>query len=209
MTADRLAAARSAHGRPSRASCRRASRTRHSGLRPRRRPRRRSQAGRGVEGLAASFARKPRQELWRAQSRGSCCGGATRVAGAAALADETGATPHPRHAPLRTVVEARPKTTFTTRWARTAATARRQLPDAARQRDHRFGRSLQDLHAVLESDARCDPPRDPLPEPETMSRSPTAGPESDELSNWNLLPTKPDWAGGIRDSGTSARTRRA
>ena len=42
------------------------------------------------------------------------------------------------------------------------------------------------------------PPRDILPEPATI-RSPEDWPESDELADWNLLPTKPDWAGGLRD----------
>ncbi|HAN90304.1 MAG TPA: deoxyribodipyrimidine photolyase, partial [Erythrobacter sp.] len=42
------------------------------------------------------------------------------------------------------------------------------------------------------------PPRDPLPEPETLS-SPDSWPDSDELADWSLLPTKPDWAGGIRE----------
>lgn len=41
------------------------------------------------------------------------------------------------------------------------------------------------------------PPRDELPEPETLS-SPDEWPASDELSDWDLLPTKPDWAGGLR-----------
>ena len=42
------------------------------------------------------------------------------------------------------------------------------------------------------------PPRDELPVPETI-HSPAEWPESDELADWELLPTKPDWAGGIRD----------
>ena len=42
------------------------------------------------------------------------------------------------------------------------------------------------------------PPRDPLPEPGTM-HSPDDWPDSDDLADWNLLPTKPDWAGGIRE----------
>ncbi|ALE16627.1 Deoxyribodipyrimidine photolyase [Altererythrobacter epoxidivorans] len=42
------------------------------------------------------------------------------------------------------------------------------------------------------------PPRDELPEPETIS-SPDEWPASDKLEEWNLLPTKPDWAGGMRD----------
>jgi deoxyribodipyrimidine photo-lyase len=40
------------------------------------------------------------------------------------------------------------------------------------------------------------PPRDELPEPETLS-SPDRWPASDELADWNLLPTRPDWSGGI------------
>jgi len=40
------------------------------------------------------------------------------------------------------------------------------------------------------------PPRDAMPEPETLS-SPDEWPASDDLSDWKLLPTKPDWSGGI------------
>jgi deoxyribodipyrimidine photo-lyase len=42
------------------------------------------------------------------------------------------------------------------------------------------------------------PPRDQLPEPETLS-SPGTWPASDALEDWRLLPDKPDWARGIRD----------
>jgi len=42
------------------------------------------------------------------------------------------------------------------------------------------------------------PPRDELPAPETLS-SPGTWPASDDLDDWNLLPTKPDWSGGMRD----------
>ena len=42
------------------------------------------------------------------------------------------------------------------------------------------------------------PPRDLVPEPETLS-SPQNWPASDALSDWDLLPTKPDWAGGMRE----------
>jgi deoxyribodipyrimidine photo-lyase len=42
------------------------------------------------------------------------------------------------------------------------------------------------------------PPRDTLGEPDTIS-SPENWPESDSLDDWDLLPTEPDWAGGIRD----------
>lgn len=40
------------------------------------------------------------------------------------------------------------------------------------------------------------PPRDTLPEPETLS-SPENWPASDNLADWNLLPTRPDWSDGI------------
>ncbi|MEE4154559.1 MAG: deoxyribodipyrimidine photo-lyase [Erythrobacter sp.] len=40
------------------------------------------------------------------------------------------------------------------------------------------------------------PPRAALPEPETLS-SPDEWPASDTLADWKLLPTKPDWSGGI------------
>ncbi|UVI39020.1 cryptochrome/photolyase family protein [Qipengyuania spongiae] len=42
------------------------------------------------------------------------------------------------------------------------------------------------------------PPRDELPDPETL-HSPDNWPDSDDLADWKLLPTDPDWAGGIRD----------
>nr|WP_298897935.1 deoxyribodipyrimidine photo-lyase [uncultured Altererythrobacter sp.] len=42
------------------------------------------------------------------------------------------------------------------------------------------------------------PPRDVLPEPETLS-SPEKWPASDTLEDWDLLPSRPDWAGGMRE----------
>lgn len=42
------------------------------------------------------------------------------------------------------------------------------------------------------------PPREAVDEPETI-RSPDSWPDSDDLADWDLLPTKPDWAGGIGD----------
>ncbi|WP_374405433.1 deoxyribodipyrimidine photo-lyase [Pelagerythrobacter sp.] len=42
------------------------------------------------------------------------------------------------------------------------------------------------------------PPRDVLDAPETI-HAPGEWPEGDDLADWNLLPTKPDWAGGLRD----------
>jgi len=41
-----------------------------------------------------------------------------------------------------------------------------------------------------------DPPF-PLPAPEGRASLPRALPRSDSLSDWGLLPTKPDWAGGM------------
>lgn len=40
-------------------------------------------------------------------------------------------------------------------------------------------------------------PRRPLPEPEAV---PGARIVSDELADWGLLPSRPDWAGGLRDT---------
>lgn len=42
------------------------------------------------------------------------------------------------------------------------------------------------------------PPREELPEPEVL-HAPETWPASDDLVDWKLLPTKPDWAGGMRD----------
>jgi len=42
------------------------------------------------------------------------------------------------------------------------------------------------------------PPRDTVPEPEALL-APEKWPESDNLADWNLLPTKPDWSGGMAD----------
>ena len=47
---------------------------------------------------------------------------------------------------------------------------------------------------------RLGGPKPPLPAPKTI---PTANaPRSDKLDDWALLPTKPDWAGGLRDTWT-------
>lgn len=42
-------------------------------------------------------------------------------------------------------------------------------------------------------------PRAPLPEPREVP-GPRAHPASDDLDDWGLLPTRPDWAGGLRDT---------
>jgi deoxyribodipyrimidine photo-lyase len=43
------------------------------------------------------------------------------------------------------------------------------------------------------------PKSDPLPAPRKLS-PPTSQPKSDRLADWRLLPTRPDWAGGLRDT---------
>ncbi|WP_262000982.1 cryptochrome/photolyase family protein [Microbacterium sp. Mcb102] len=53
-------------------------------------------------------------------------------------------------------------------------------------------------------------PRAPLPEPRTVD-GPGHVPASDALDDWDLLPTRPDWAGGLRDTwepGEPAARRR-
>jgi deoxyribodipyrimidine photo-lyase len=42
------------------------------------------------------------------------------------------------------------------------------------------------------------PPAEPLPAPAAIA-APDVWPESDALDDWGLLPTRPDWAGGMRD----------
>ncbi|MET0736520.1 MAG: deoxyribodipyrimidine photo-lyase [Microbacterium sp.] len=42
-------------------------------------------------------------------------------------------------------------------------------------------------------------PRPPLPEPREL-RGPRARLASDELDDWGLLPSRPDWSGGLRDT---------
>ncbi|MDJ1114540.1 cryptochrome/photolyase family protein [Microbacterium dauci] len=42
-------------------------------------------------------------------------------------------------------------------------------------------------------------PRAPLPEPRAID-GPGRAPASDDLADWDLLPTKPDWAGGLRET---------
>jgi deoxyribodipyrimidine photo-lyase len=46
-----------------------------------------------------------------------------------------------------------------------------------------------------------EPPADPLKAPERIP-GPSNYPASDVLGDWKLLPTKPDWAGGMRDAWT-------
>lgn len=41
-------------------------------------------------------------------------------------------------------------------------------------------------------------PRDPLPEPREIP-GPTSTPASDDLDDWELLPTTPDWTAGLRE----------
>ena len=45
------------------------------------------------------------------------------------------------------------------------------------------------------------PPADPLPEPERLD-APASWPQSDQLDDWHLLPTHPDWADGMAEEWT-------
>jgi deoxyribodipyrimidine photo-lyase len=47
--------------------------------------------------------------------------------------------------------------------------------------------------------ATATPPRAPLPRPKHV-RGLAASPKSDDLADWQLLPTKPDWAAGFRSA---------
>lgn len=61
-------------------------------------------------------------------------------------------------------------------------------------------------HAVEKMPA----PRPPLPEAQTVP-GPSSRPDSDDLASWGLLPTTPDWAGGLRETwepGEPAAQRR-
>jgi deoxyribodipyrimidine photo-lyase len=57
------------------------------------------------------------------------------------------------------------------------------------------------------------PPAEPLPAPEQLT-APAEWPSGDRLEDWNLLPTRPDWAGGLRaawtpgEAGAAARLER-
>lgn len=48
--------------------------------------------------------------------------------------------------------------------------------------------------------AAGSPPR-PMPVPDRIA-APKVAPHSDRLDDWNLLPTRPDWAGGLRETWT-------
>jgi len=54
-------------------------------------------------------------------------------------------------------------------------------------------------------------PRSPLPAPDQLRAPASEPPASDILSDWQLLPTKPDWSGGIASTwtpGTAGATER-
>ncbi len=54
-------------------------------------------------------------------------------------------------------------------------------------------------------------PKPPLPRPESSPSAPADWPGSDDLDDWGLLPSRPDWAGGLRaawepgEAGAEAR----
>ena len=45
-----------------------------------------------------------------------------------------------------------------------------------------------------------DAPKPPLPRPESSLSAPADWPGSEGLEDWGLLPTEPDWAGGMREA---------
>jgi deoxyribodipyrimidine photo-lyase len=49
------------------------------------------------------------------------------------------------------------------------------------------------------------PPHEPTPAPKKIT-SPKSWPDSDTLTDWQLLPTKPDWAGGMVDMWSPGET---
>ena len=49
------------------------------------------------------------------------------------------------------------------------------------------------------------PPPDPVPAPERLD-APTSWPKSDKLEDWHLLPTHPDWAGGMEEEWAPGET---
>jgi deoxyribodipyrimidine photo-lyase len=48
---------------------------------------------------------------------------------------------------------------------------------------------------------QAPPPDAPLPPPKALAPAPRA-PQSEPLAGWGLTPTKPDWAGGLREAWT-------
>jgi len=67
-------------------------------------------------------------------------------------------------------------------------------PEAVRNKQGRPFRVFTPFWKHLQT---LDPPPRPLPAPARIP-APDHWPESDALADWDLLPTRPDWAGGLR-----------
>ncbi len=98
----------------------------------------------------------------------------------------------------------------------------RKLEEEVAERFQGKGRTLRRFHGVLlfepenpktkagdpfrvftpfyKACLELGPPKAPLPRPEGWLPGPGAWPESDPLDEWELLPSRPDWAGGLRES---------
>jgi deoxyribodipyrimidine photo-lyase len=71
-------------------------------------------------------------------------------------------------------------------------------PEALRNKS---GEPFKVFTPFYKASAAKQPPLAPLPPPEAIP-APAHWPESDELASWELEPTKPDWAGGMRAAWT-------
>ncbi len=67
-------------------------------------------------------------------------------------------------------------------------------PEAIRTKD---GKPFRVFTPFWKACRAAPPPRAPLPAPKRMN---IAAATSEKLLSWKLLPTKPDWAGGLRDA---------
>ena len=71
-------------------------------------------------------------------------------------------------------------------------------PAAIKTGSGKFYKVFTPFWKAVESDLELP---DSIPQPEKLS-SPSNTPKSEKLSEWNLLPSEPDWAGGLRDTWT-------
>ena len=62
------------------------------------------------------------------------------------------------------------------------------------------GRGLRVFTPFWKRVLAADAPAKPLPAPRSLAAGPTI--KSDKLADWQLEPTKPDWAGGLRETWT-------
>lgn len=69
-------------------------------------------------------------------------------------------------------------------------------PEALR---NKTGEPFKVFTPYYKASLTLEPPEAALPVPETIP-APASWPESDKLESWQLEPTKPDWAGGMREA---------